>query len=270
MLSLPFVAQTPDNLNRPAVIAPFAPRSIDEARGVATWAQHARVAGADAIEWRVDALADTTGLLTPEDELAEEALVAQRLILDQDELPVLMTLRSSVEGGRADVDGSDYRMIVSALMDGAQHLERIDGPDAKRVAVDIEANSTPADELIYKAKQLGIPTVVSFHDFGQTPEVNDLLSKFRSIVDRGADVAKIAVMPKDPGDVARMIYACATCAEIAEVPIIGISMGTLGRSTRIFGGDFGSAATFAPIGGAETAPGQIPVERLRAVWEEMS
>ena len=50
------------------------------------------------------------------------------------------------------------------------------------------------------------------------------------------------------------------------VPVIGISMGELGRATRLIGGDFGSAATFAALAGA-SAPGQLSAAQVGAVLD---
>ena len=44
-------------------------------------------------------------------------------------------------------------------------------------------------------------------------------------------------------------------------------MGGLGAVSRVSGAVFGSALTFATAGGAPSAPGQLPVERVRAMLE---
>ena len=266
MLSLPFIARTPQNIRRPKVIVPFAPRTLEEARAAGEWARRARTAGADALEWRVDALAGNTDLLSSEGtEVLDEA---QRAIQDQRELPVLITLRSVAEGGQAHLDDAGYARVVSDL------ISRTQSAGAKgtrpRLAVDIEFDREPADQLRKEAAELGIPVVVSHHDFDRTPDTRILMAKLREMLVMGADTVKIAVMPKEPSDVSRLLDVCSSAVEVTEVPVIAISMGPLGRSTRVFGGDFGSAATFAPLGDVPTAPGQISVEKLRSVWTELN
>jgi 3-dehydroquinate dehydratase-1 len=45
--------------------------------------------------------------------------------------------------------------------------------------------------------------------------------------------------------------------------VVSMSMAGLGALTRVCGGTFGSALTFA-VGGAPSAPGQLPIEDVRA------
>ena len=267
MLSLPFIASTPQNIKRPKVIVPFAPRTLDEARAGGEWAARARKAGADAMEWRVDALADSVDLLDADGSAAQALEEAQLAIQDQRELPVLITVRTAAEGGQADLDDAAYAKVVSGLIRRTQLTPPLG--TQPRIAVDVEVDREPAAQLCKQAGELGVPVVASHHDFDRTPDTRILLAKIRDILLMGADAAKIAVMPKEPSDVSRLLEACASAVEVAEVPVIAISMGPLGRSTRVFGGDFGSAATFATLGDEPTAPGQIPVEKLRSVWTEL-
>lgn len=268
MLSLPFIARTPQNIKRPKIIVPFAPRTLEEARAVGEWAARAREAGADALEWRVDALAGSVDLLDAEGQAPRVLEEAQTAIQEHRLLPVLITVRTVAEGGQADLDDAAYGKVVSGLISRTQLTPPLG--TQPRIAVDVEVDREPAAQLCRQAGELGVPVVASHHDFDRTPDTRVLLAKIRDMLLLGADVAKIAVMPKEPSDVSRLLEACASAVEVTEVPVIAISMGPLGRSTRVFGGDFGSAATFAPLGEDSTAPGQIPVEKLRSVWAELS
>ena len=48
--------------------------------------------------------------------------------------------------------------------------------------------------------------------------------------------------------------------------VMGVSMGGYGSLTRLFGGAFGSAMSFA-VGAAPSAPGQVPIEDLNTVLD---
>ena len=72
----------------------------------------------------------------------------------------------------------------------------------------------------------------------------------------GADVLKIAVMPKTPSDVLRLLKVLLVARKTLKSPIVAIAMGQLGTLTRIAGGQFGSCATFAGFGKV-SAPGQL-------------
>ena len=79
----------------------------------------------------------------------------------------------------------------------------------------------------------------------------------------GADIAKVAVMPKNYKDVLVLLNATLKArTEHLEIPIITMSMGPEGGVTRLAGGLFGSDLTFA-IGKEASAPGQIPIGELR-------
>ena len=79
----------------------------------------------------------------------------------------------------------------------------------------------------------------------------------------GADIAKVAVMPKNYKDVLILLNATLKArTEHLEIPIITMSMGPEGGVTRLAGGLFGSDLTFA-IGKEASAPGQIPIGDLR-------
>jgi 3-dehydroquinate dehydratase-1 len=84
----------------------------------------------------------------------------------------------------------------------------------------------------------------------------------------GADVAKIAVMPQRAEDVLALLDATLRAARELPIPVAGMSMGGLGAASRLCGGVFGSALTFA-VAGAPSAPGQMPVGEVRAALETL-
>ena len=74
---------------------------------------------------------------------------------------------------------------------------------------------------------------------------------------------KLAVMPNSEEDVFCLLEVSALLRDTyAEIPFIALSMGQLGASTRICGGEFGSVITFA-AGKKASAPGQLDAETLR-------
>ena len=78
-----------------------------------------------------------------------------------------------------------------------------------------------------------------------------------------ADVAKVAVMPQKLEDVLTLMQATLAASRELRIPVISMSMGAWGALSRLFGGVFGSALTFA-VGAASSAPGQVPIEDVRA------
>ena len=60
------------------------------------------------------------------------------------------------------------------------------------------------------------------------------------MADAGADIAKLAVMPRCAADAARLLEATARAADARpDTPLITMSMGPLGAVTRFCGGSLG-------------------------------
>jgi 3-dehydroquinate dehydratase-1 len=73
-------------------------------------------------------------------------------------------------------------------------------------------------------------------------------------------------MPQSIEDVQRLLAATLRASRELPIPVITMSMGGLGAVSRICGGVFGSALTFA-VGAAASAPGQIAIEDVRAALD---
>ena len=232
----------------PAVCAPLVARTqtdlIAETRVVAA-------KGPDLLEWRVDffeGIADTA-----------QVLEAARALKDAaGGIPVLFTRRSTFEGGQsipleeAEVVALYEAVIASGTMD----------------LVDYEMARDPAHIAAVRtlARQQGVGLVLSFHDFGATPADETLAAKFALAESLGADVAKLAVMPRDMQDVHRLLGATLAASREHGIPVVSMAMGGLGAVTRVAGGVYGSALTFA-VGAAPSAPGQMPIADVRSALE---
>ena len=167
-------------------------------------------------------------------------------------------------------DDAAYAAVVDAVIDavidaGADGA----GTDAADVggqtadAIDVELATPGVAGLVSRARAAGLAVVVSHHDFAATPPADEIVALLRRQRDVGADVCKVAVMPHDPDDVLALLTATRAFARDADRPVVTVAMGALGVVSRLAGGVFGSAMTFASAG-AVSAPGQVDVERLRA------
>ena len=131
--------------------------------------------------------------------------------------------------------------------------------------VDVEMCNEPAFiEKVKKTAQTGnAKLILSYHNFDETPDETFIHDKLVMAQDLGADIAKLAVMPKDYADVLTLLGATLKARTGAvKVPIVTMSMGPEGGVTRVVGGLFGSDLTFA-VGKEASAPGQIPIGELR-------
>jgi 3-dehydroquinate dehydratase I len=205
----------------------------------------------DVIEWRVDffaAIGDTAAVLD----------TAKALRAAAGKLPVIFTRRSIKEGGESipieDEKVVDLYEAVSAsrLVDFIDFEMSNDPEHVRRVRASTRAHETRL--------------ILSYHNFGYTPGVEFLVQRFLEAERLGADVAKVAVMPRDRHDVLALLAATAQADDKAKIPLISMAMGPLGAVTRMVGGLFGSSLSFA-VGEAASAPGQIPIADLVTVYD---
>ena len=209
---------------------------------------------ADIVEWRADTyLASLVGShFVAASEVADDLVRMARYVADASPLPVLATIRTSVEGGEAFLDDEDYCALVRTL--------------APLVGVEISRDGAPA--LIEDAHAAGSLVIGSFHDFDATPSDDQLAEVLADMNYAGADVLKFACMATSATDAARVIGAQAWAREAYDRPVIGIAMGPSGAPTRLVGSALGCAATFATLPGSEgSAPGQFTIEQVRTVLD---
>jgi 3-dehydroquinate dehydratase len=219
--------------------------------GQAHQARLAQQQGAQALELRADLLADPTQV--------RAALDAVRAALEAVPgacRPLLLTYRSATEGGKGAGHGQGYEDYLASLL-------RLRPPVA---AVDIEMACPASKALVAEAKAGGYDVVGSCHDFTATPSRAQIAEKLVQITAAGADITKVAYMPRNAQDVAALRHAAHDFADAyPHQPLIAISMGQLGAPSRT---DLANCLTFATIAdGAASAPGQATIAHVRA-WLE--
>jgi 3-dehydroquinate dehydratase-1 len=229
----------------PAVCAPLVARTAE-----ALAAEAAAVAGLrpDLLEWRVD-------FFEPIADTAQVLAAARAVQQAAGDIPVLFTRRAQWEGGQA-IPLSEPQVL--ALYEAVAASGTV-------AAMDFEMGNAAADVQQVRAltRRHGLALVLSFHDFQRTPADAELDARFAQAGSLQADVAKVAVMPQSMQDVHRLLGATLRASERLAIPVISMSMGGLGAVTRLCGGVFGSALTFA-VGSAASAPGQVPIADVRA------
>lgn len=225
----------------PRIIVPLFARSLAELETQAKAAQAAPEA--DLVELRLDPLRQG-------DWLSALALVRQRV-----QKPLIVTIRTAREGGETALDDSTYRDACLALLQQG-------GVDALDIEWRTDANLVRT--LRDAAKRAGAAALFSEHHFDGTPDTHAMTEALHGMLDAGADIAKLAVMPHSRADAARLMLATAQVHDQRpEAMLITMSMGSLGAVTRYCGGAFGSGATFGTLSAA-SAPGQPPAANLRA------
>ena len=209
----------------------------------------------DVLEWRVDffeQIGDTAGVIAAASAIKSKA----------GEIPLLFTRRSTIEGGEKIALSEAQVIAMYAAVCESKSIDLIDYEMANDAANIVRVRDA--------AKANGIKLVLSFHNFSYTPGLETLAAKFLMADQLGADVAKVAVMPRDLDDVLTLLTATRDASKKLRIPLISMSMGPYGALTRMVGGVFGSSLSFA-VGASSSAPGQVPVEDLHtvlAIWQK--
>jgi 3-dehydroquinate dehydratase-1 len=215
----------------------------------------ARVIGAsaqtDVVEFRIDFLDIAL-------DARKLAALGPKVAAQLNGKPLIVTFRTQPEGGNKTIADADYGGLYETLLQ-AQFADLID--------VEMFRGEAVVRRLVAAAHGIGAFIVMSSHDFSATPPAAELLARLRRQQELGADVLKLAVMPRDPADVLELLRATWEMASrYAERPMMTMSMGGTGVVSRLAGEIFGSAMCFGMIGRA-SAPGQIEVDRLTDVLD---
>src|SRR5690348_1163749 len=161
----------------------------------------------DVVEWRVDyfeGIADTAAVLG----------TAKALRAALGDTPIVFTRRSVKEGGEpiAIDDEAVVRLYdavaASRLVDFIDFEMGNDSDHLRRVR-----DSTRAHE---------VRLILSYHNFAYTPGIETLVQRFLEAERLGADVAKVAVMPRDRMDVLTLLAATARADAKGSIPLISM------------------------------------------------
>ncbi len=201
---------------------------------------------ADIVEWRLDYFEEST---------PDVLLHAAAILRARTPLPIIATFRTLAEGGERDIDDSDYSRLLQSLVTSGS---------IAAVDVELSRGQEVLSQIIRSANGSGIEVIASAHFFSSTPPKQDIIALLSEMAAAGADVAKVACMPRDPGDTLTLLQATWDASRQLDIPLITMAMGPVGAVSRVVGGLFGSAATFATVG-ASSAPGQIPAAELLPV-----
>ena len=162
----------------PKIIVPIVGVTKEEILAAAASFKDVRL---DLVEWRVDWFEGVFDFAKVEDVLKD-----LRPALGN--APILFTFRTSKEGGEKAIEPEVYaKLNIQAAQTGLVDL------------IDVEAftGDEIVKEIIAGAHAAGVKVVASNHDFFKTPDKDDIVGRLRKMQELGADIPKIAVMPKN-------------------------------------------------------------------------
>lgn len=178
-------------------------------------------------------------------------------VRQQTNLPLLLTYRSLKEGGHIQLSDQEYLSLVqTACQSGCIDI----------VDIELESGNMLVYQLVEIAHQNHVKVLMSYHDFEKTPTVMEMKERLEKMKIMGADICKIAVMPFSYKDVIQLLNTTMEMSQRLTRPLVTMSMGKIGKITRIVGELVGSSITFASVG-QSSAPGQLTLEDMQTLLE---
>ena len=206
--------------------------------------------GADILEIRLD-------LLDLRD--FKQAVEFLNEVKNEVELPLIITNRSSIEGGKWNGKEEERISLLINLLSMKNLIDAVD--------IELSTEKKERDKVLNAAKKAGKKVIISSHNFFETPSFQEMEAILEKAFLEGADIAKLAVMPQAENDVLDLLKLTLQFKEAGKTTCT-IAMGRLGKHTRVIAPFYGSALTYASIETAPAvAPGQLPVNEVKKIME---
>lgn len=161
------------------------------------------------------------------------------------------------------------RNLGAMKLDLDERLKILSTLSRKPVLVDFDITCQAEDISRAQSAKLALKTILSYHDFAQTPSDTAL----RSIVSRmkgwNAHIIKVATHCSTQRDALRLLSLLIDLRESGHRAIIS-GMGKHGVITRVFGSLWGNEMAFAPLEPtSRSAAGQITVDKLDSIMQAL-
>ena len=197
----------------------------------------ARDEGADLVEWRLD--------VTREPEVEN--------VLPRSPLPVIATVRSVEQGGNfSGTPQEQLRLIIRAATNGSSYVDW-----------EFRPGEPLPDELSVMRERV----ILSYHDFEHTPANKDLQLLFDQMAILRTGVIKVVTLAQRVEDNISLLNLIDR-GNNRGIKVVAFCLGPLGRISRLACLLMGGAFTYAAMeGGAEAAPGQLTLAKMRQLLE---
>lgn len=171
------------------------------------------------------------------------------------ERPVIVTYRSTKEGGRGVNDPSKVaEYLIYAAHENAAYI-------------DVELTMPVMLRKKITDNRRNSRIIISTHIMDHTPQKDGLRALLDESVRAGGDIVKIVTMANSMEDNLRMLELVSETKK-RNIDIISFCMGPLGRMSRVFSPLMGGYLTFTSLEeGEESAAGQIPVQEMKRLLE---
>ena len=164
--------------------------------------------------------------------------------------PLIITARHPREGGLNQLSAQERRTLLLRFLPHTAY-------------VDIELRSARTfGAILQEARAKNLHTIVSFHDFNETPSRSRLDEIARMAQSLGADLLKVATRTDTSAQLSRLRDFF--LRERLGMKIAAMGVGRLGRIARIEFAKCGSVLNYAHLGSSQ-AEGQLSITQLRRI-----
>lgn len=127
--------------------------------------------------------------------------------------------------------------------------------------IDIELGSEILDEVLNRIKGTSTRSIISYHDFEKTPDLDRLNEIYEKMKDKDPDLIKIVTFCDSPRDNSKILEFV-----LGRPDLISFCMGEEGMISRVFSLRY-CPLTYGSLSGSDTAPGQLSVGELKQIKE---
>jgi len=167
---------------------------------------------------------------------------------------------------------SSHPNLIATLRPGSyaendqkERLRKAISAGAGLVDIEYESSDEYREAISSYARDHHCRVIISYHNYNETPDLNDLREIIRNCREYDADIIKIATTIETKADIIRVLSLY-----YSNDSIVAIGMGDKGKITRILAPFLGAPFTFAsPDEGGSTAPGQITYSKLKSIIEAL-
>ncbi len=163
---------------------------------------------------------------------------------------------------RSTAEGGNWKGDETARIE-----ELVNATELGASIVDIEVETQNLAKSIPVIKKKA-KCLLSFHQLKKTPSLEAMKEIVSRQLKAGADICKVVTTAQRFEDNLSVLQLI---TDHPETKMVAFAMGPLGLASRILCPLVGSDFTYASMKeGGESAPGQITVRRLRAIYEMMA
>lgn len=173
--------------------------------------------------------------------------------------------RLAQQGGKKLIFLFRRRDLATPRMSESAQLEVIKLLENSKVMLDLDFKTQ--GRLFEKAKRTQLKTILSYHNYKETPLSVELESLVQQMTQHHPEIVKVATQCQSREDAVRLLELLLKLKSQTQRHIV-LGMGAHGVITRVFGTLWGNELTFAPKDLADaSAPGQLNRDDLAAIFK---